>query len=54
MDFKIGHYPYAWGYPNEERGGKYDFVTVLEILPVVSPHTAVRVVIAAEAKARTQ
>lgn len=41
---------YAWGYANEKRGGKYDFVTVLEILPVVSPQTAVKVAIAAQAK----
>ena len=38
---------YAWGYPNEKRGGKYDFVTVLEIPPVVSPETAVKAAIRA-------
>lgn len=36
---------YAWGYPNEKRKGKYDFVTVLEIPPVTSPETAVKVAI---------
>lgn len=40
---------YVWGYANEKRGGKYDFVTVLEIPPVVSPETAVKIVIAATA-----
>lgn len=41
---------YAWGYPNEKRGGKYDFVTVLEIPPVVSPETAVKAAIVAKAR----
>lgn len=41
---------YAWGYANEERGGKLDFVTVLEIPPVNSPQTAVKAVIVATAK----
>jgi hypothetical protein len=41
---------YAWGYPNEERGGKLDFVTVLEIPPVTSPQTAVKAAITAMAK----
>ena len=36
---------YAWGFPNEKRGGKYDFVTVLEIPPVTSPETAVKAAI---------
>jgi hypothetical protein len=35
---------YAWGY---EDGGKWDVVTVLEIPPVESPETAVRVAVAA-------
>jgi hypothetical protein len=57
--FTITNHPkakraYAWGYANEASGGKYDFVIVLEIPPVTSPETAVRVAIAAEAKARTQ
>lgn len=39
---------YAWGYPNEKRGGKYDFVTVLEIPPVTSPALAVKAAIAAK------
>jgi hypothetical protein len=43
---------YAWGYANETRGGKYDFVTVLEIPPVDSPQTAVKAAIASEARAR--
>lgn len=38
---------YAWGYANEKREGKFDFVTVLEIQPVVSPQTAVKAAIAA-------
>ncbi len=41
---------YAWGYPNEARGGKYDFVTVLEIPPVESPETAVKAAIVAESR----
>jgi len=41
---------YAWGYSNEKRGGKYDFVTVLEIPPVTSAQTAVQVAIAAAGK----
>lgn len=43
---------YAWGYANEERGGKFDFVTVLEVPPVTSPQTAVRAAIAAQARAK--
>lgn len=43
---------YAWGYPNEKRGGKYDFVTVLEIPPVTSPETAVKAAIHSEAKSK--
>ncbi len=42
---------YAWGYPNEDRGGKFDFVTVLEIPPVMSPQTAVKAAIVAQARA---
>lgn len=41
---------YAWGYSNEKRGGKLDFVTVLEIPPVKSAQSAVQTVIAATAK----
>lgn len=41
---------FAWGYSNEKRGGKLDFVTVLEIPPVTSPQTAVKAAIAATAK----
>jgi len=35
---------YAWGYPND--GGRLESVTVLEIPPVNSPQTAVKVAIA--------
>jgi hypothetical protein len=45
---------YAWGYANEKRGGKYDFVTVLEIPPVVSPQTAVKAAIAANTKLKAR
>ena len=41
---------YAWGYPNEKRGGKFDFVTVLEVPPVTSPQTAVKAAIVAQAR----
>lgn len=41
---------YAWGYPNENRDGKFDFVAVLEIPPVTSPQTAVKAAIVAQAK----
>jgi hypothetical protein len=41
---------YTWGYPNEKRDGKYDFVTVLEIPPVVSPETAVKAAIRAQTR----
>jgi hypothetical protein len=55
--FTLANHPkakraYAWGYANEARDGKYDFVTVLEIPPVDSPQTAVKAVIAAEAQSR--
>src|SRR6266516_1999511 len=43
---------YAWGYANEARGGKFDFVTVLEIPPVTSPQTAVKIAVAAEGKSK--
>ena len=51
--FKVSGRPkakrcYAWGYPNEKRGGKYDFVTVLEIPPVTSPELAVKAAIRSE------
>jgi hypothetical protein len=54
--FTLANHPkakraYAWGYANEARGGKYDFVTVLEIPPVVSPETAVKAAITAQARA---
>lgn len=39
---------YAWGYPNG-RGG-WEITTALEIPPVDSPETAVKVAIAAHAK----
>ena len=53
--FTLANHPkakraYAWGYANEARGGKYDFVTVLEIPPVESAQTAVKIAIAAEGK----
>ncbi len=35
---------YAWGEPKDEGG--WDITTVLEIRPVVSPHTAVKAAIA--------
>jgi hypothetical protein len=41
---------YAWGYPDEKQPAKLDVVTVLEIPPVVSPETAVKVAIASRAK----
>ena len=41
---------YAWGYPNEKEPDRLDVVAVLEIPPVVSPETAVKVAIAAQAK----
>ena len=55
--FTLANHPkakraYTWGYTNEKRGDKYDFVTVLEIPPVISPETAVKVAIAATAKGR--
>ncbi len=43
---------YVWGHANEARGGKFDFVTVLEIPPVTSPETAVKVAIAAQGPSR--
>lgn len=57
--FTLANHPkakraYAWGYANEARGGKFDFVTVLEIPPVISPQTAVKMAIAAEAKSQTR
>jgi hypothetical protein len=39
---------YAWGQPKE--GGGWEITTVLEIPPVVSPHTAVKAAIAAKNK----
>lgn len=45
---------YAWGYPNEKRSGKYDFVTVLEIPPVDSPQTAVKAAIVAQGKSQSR
>jgi hypothetical protein len=41
---------FVWGYPNEERGGKFDFVTMLGLLTVTSPETAVRAAMAAAIK----
>jgi hypothetical protein len=41
---------YAWGYANDKQPDRLDVVAVLEIPPVVSPETAVKVAIAAEAK----
>ncbi|HTQ30358.1 MAG TPA: hypothetical protein VMI53_04035 [Opitutaceae bacterium] len=40
---------YAWGHPADDNKG-WEFTTVLEIPPVVSPQTAVKVAIAAKAK----
>jgi hypothetical protein len=39
---------YTWGYPKE--GGGWEITTVLELPPVVSPHTAVKAAIIAKAK----
>lgn len=41
---------YAWGYANEVRGGKFDFIAVLEVPPVTSPQTAVKAAIVAEGR----
>ena len=43
---------YAWGYPNDQKPDKLDMVAVLEIPPVVSPETAVKVAIASHARVR--
>lgn len=40
---------YAWGYPKDSGKG-WEITTVLELPPVVSPQTAVKVAIAARAK----
>jgi hypothetical protein len=53
--FRLGNNPkvkecYAWGFPNEERGGQLDIKVVLKLPPVDSPETAVRIMIASEAK----
>lgn len=40
---------YAWGYPGE-KGGPLEVTTALEIPPVNSPETAVKIAIAAHAK----
>jgi hypothetical protein len=39
---------YAWGYPRER--GPREVLTVLEVPPVTSPETAVKVAVAAHAK----
>jgi hypothetical protein len=42
---------YAWGYPEEGgKDGQIEAVTVLGLLPVTSPLTAVRAAIASKAK----
>jgi hypothetical protein len=41
---------YAWGYPSDKLPGELAVVTVLEIPPVVSPETAVKVAISARIK----
>jgi len=41
---------YGWSHPENEDGTGERFVTVLEIPPVVSPETAVKMSIVAEAK----
>ena len=41
---------YAWGYPNDKKPESLDVVTVLELPPVVSPETAVKVAIASSVK----
>ena len=52
--FKITGHPktsfaYAWGYPKDSGKG-WEITTVLELPPVDSPETAVKVAIAARAK----
>lgn len=37
---------YAWGYPGEREGERMEVVAVLEIPPVTSPESAVKVAIA--------
>jgi hypothetical protein len=39
---------YAWGQPNDEGG--WDVISVLEVHPIISPHTAVKAIIAAKAR----
>jgi hypothetical protein len=53
--FDLTGYPkakrcYAWGYPNDKQPDALDVVTVLELPPVVSPETAVKVAIASSVK----
>lgn len=45
---------YAWGYPDKNKGGRLEVVTVLEIPPVNSPQTAVKIAIAAQARSRNR
>ena len=42
---------FAWGYAKGQDAAKREFVTVLEVPPVTSPQTAVKVAIAAHARA---
>jgi hypothetical protein len=41
---------YAWGYPGDKPGDQLEVITVLEIPPVTSPETAVKVAIAAHGR----
>ena len=43
---------YGWGYPGDAKRDGLDVVTVLEIPPVVSPETAVKVAIGSNGHAR--
>ncbi|MFA5265287.1 MAG: hypothetical protein WC378_15800 [Opitutaceae bacterium] len=43
---------YAWGYPSDKPGDGWEITTVLEIPPVDSPQTAVKIAIAAHARRR--
>ncbi len=45
---------YAWGYSNDKKPDSLDVVTVLEIPPVVSPETAVKMAISAEISSPSQ
>jgi len=55
--FTLANHPkakraYGWSHPNGKDNRDERFVTVLEIPPVTSPETAVKVAIAAEVKGK--